>query len=58
MSVFSHIVDLENMHLIFDHVLTTDEQTEVCMYICIYVCMISLCTLYVHIQYHIHIFRL
>lgn len=29
-SVFSHIVDLENMHLIIDDVLTHGEQLEVC----------------------------
>lgn len=29
LSIFSHIVDLENMYQIFDYVLTFDEQNEV-----------------------------
>lgn len=29
-SLFSHIVDIDNMHIIFDDILDRDEREEVC----------------------------
>lgn len=47
-SIFSHIVDLENMYQIYDNILTEDEQLEVIdmnvsLLICIYIYMYNVC---------------